>query len=288
MTILRTLRPAHWVKNFLVLAPLFFSGKLIEPAVAVRALLAFGVFCAVSSAVYAFNDYMDAERDRSHEFKKDRPYASGRLSAAALGAIIAVCLLLAATGCLALPWGVAGMAGAYVAGMTLYSLVLKRVQVIGVVIIALGMLARIFAGAVAIDVCVSSWVLPCTFFLACYVVTGKRIFDAGPRGGGKPREKGEGRREKGEGVLFFWFSGAAALCYYIFYSFNHEAIMKFGTRWLELTAAPVALGLWRYSRIVTARNRPKREHFQTLLLDPVIIFSLALWVGCFFFIVYLF
>lgn len=270
------LRPAHWAKNFLVLAPLFFTGRIADRALLAREALAFAVFCAAASAVYLFNDWRDAPADRAHERKKNRAYASGRMSARTLWVLLGLCLGLAAAGCAFLPPGVALMAAAYMLGMVLYSLLLKRWLAAGAMIVALGMIARIFAGAEAIGACVSAWVIPCTFFLTCFVIAGKRIYDAAPDAAGNGGERL---------VAAFAACGAVTLACYVFYCFTDVTIQKYESRWVVLSASPVALGLWRYAHIV--RRAPRRaEHFQAALCDPVMACALCVWLGVFAAIIY--
>lgn len=270
------LRPAHWVKNFLVLAPLFFTGHLGHAGPLWREALAFGVFCAASSAVYLFNDWWDAPADREDERKRNRPYAGGRVPERVYWGLMAACAAAAAAGCVFLPWGVGGMVVAYAMGMALYTVLVKQWGAAGAVIIALGMIARVFAGAAAIGVCVSAWVLPCTFFLTCYVVAGKRLFDAAGR-----QQPGPDRSLE---PLFFVF-GAITLACYLFYAFTDVTILKYESQWVALSAAPVASGLWRYAAVV---RRPPRgaEHFEAVLTDPVMAMSLCSWLVVFAAIIY--
>lgn len=274
--ILNAMRPAHWVKNFLVLAPLFFTGRMSDRGFVVREALAFAVFCAAASAVYLFNDLRDVSADRAHERKKNRPYASGRIPKRTMWITIGACSACAAAGCVFLPRSVACMVVSYVFGMILYTVLFKRWCAAGAVIIALGMIARIVAGAEAIGAIVSAWVISCTFFLTCYVVTGKRLYDADPvEGGGS--------------AMFdaaFLTCGAITFACYVFYCFTDVTIQKYESRWVVLSAVPVALGLWRYAAIVRRAPRRAAEHFQATLADPVMACALCAWIAVFASIIY--
>src|SRR3954470_1321722 len=174
LAVVRTMRPRQWVKNVFVGAPLVFSRHLGDPAYVVRAAIGVIAFCALSSAVYAFNDVHDAEADRQHPTKRFRPIAAGDLSrppALASAAILAGCAL---AGCFALRWQLAALAALYLGQNLAYSLGLKRIAFLDVGLIATGFLLRVLAGAAAIDVPASRWLLLCTALLASFLGLGKR------------------------------------------------------------------------------------------------------------------
>lgn len=273
--ILRSLRPLHWVKNLLVLAPVFFSGKAADAKLIAISAGAFVVFCAAASAGYLFNDIFDADADRADKRKKLRPLAAGLISAETQWKLAGCAMIAAAAGSAALPKGVGICAALYLAAMALYSVFMKRFWPAGAALISLGMIIRIFAGASAIDVCVSRWVLPCTFFLTAFVVSGKRIYDTGRNGDKLP-------------ALIkpvFISTGLAALGFYIFYSLSGGKMVQYHTRWLFATAVPVAAGLIRYMRLVFS-GAGEKEHFQAIVSDWIIIASLAAWWGAFLLIIY--
>lgn len=174
---IRTLRPKQWVKNFFVLAPLVFSKHLLDVEFTIRSLAAFGVFCALSGAVYAFNDVRDYESDRRHPVKRKRPIAAGQLSKrSALQLSIVLALSALAAAALLSPM-LALVASGYLINNLAYSLYLKRFAFIDVLLIAVGFLLRVLAGGYAIDVPVSGWLLVCTALLACFLGFGKRAHE---------------------------------------------------------------------------------------------------------------
>jgi 4-hydroxybenzoate polyprenyltransferase len=171
---LRLLRPRQWTKNLLLFAALIFARRLFDPAALTLAGLGFTVFCAASSAVYVLNDLLDADRDRLHPEKRQRPIASG---AVGRGAAAGLALLL---GCAALGFAFALDRGfglwtlAYLALNALYSGLGKNVAVLDVLLIAGGFVIRAIAGAVVIDVPYSEWFILCTLFLAAFLAASKR------------------------------------------------------------------------------------------------------------------
>src|SRR5260370_22788848 len=182
--LLEAARPRQWVKNLFVGAPLVFSKHLGDSRQALRALGAVAIFCALSSAVYLWNDIVDVEKDRAHPRKRHRPIADGRLplpmARVAAATLAAGGLALA----FALDGGFAACAGGYLAINVAYSLRLKRVVYVDVLCIAAGFLLRVLGGGYAIDVWVTRYLLLCTGLLACFLPLGKRAHaraSSGPR-----------------------------------------------------------------------------------------------------------
>lgn len=260
----------------MALAPVFFSGQVEKNGLLKNSILAFIVFCAASSAAYLFNDIRDLDSDRTDSRKRARPLASGAVNSRTYCILIAACLFVCVSLCAALPWGVAGMAAAYLAGMALYTVLLKRIWFIGLVVISLGMIARLFAGAAAIDICVSPWVLPCTFFLTAYIVSGKRIYDSG-RNGSKLQASVR---------PVFLMCGLATLGFYIVYTLYDVTMIKYHTHWMFLTSVPVCAGLVRYY-LIAKSGKSNREHLESIIMDPVIAASLLLWWAGFLSVIYL-
>jgi decaprenyl-phosphate phosphoribosyltransferase len=155
----RAMRPHQWVKNLFVLAPMVFAHRLQEPATIGRALVALLAFCAAASAIYLVNDVRDREADRHHPAKKGRPLASGALSpAVAVGAAVVLAAAALVAG-LFLGRTFLLLLLAYLALSLLYSWRLKHVVILDVMVLAFGYLLRVEAGAAAVGVGVSSWLL---------------------------------------------------------------------------------------------------------------------------------
>lgn len=171
---LRLLRPKQWVKNIFVLVPLVFSKTFTDPMCIIKALGAFICFIAISSSIYILNDIIDIEKDRLHETKRFRPLASGEVS---IGAAVILMVVLLISGLvlafLINPYVVLCMV-AYIIINILYTLFFKKVVILDIMIIAIGFVIRVIAGAVAIKVYISSWVLLCSFFIALCLAAGKR------------------------------------------------------------------------------------------------------------------
>ncbi len=180
--VLRLIRPRQWIKNAFVLAPLIFSGSFAREAAIARSLAAALLFCVASSAVYVLNDMIDLGSDRLHPVKsRTRPLAAGTFGLGAARGLLAALLLVLAGGLWWRPPTAAVIVG-YLALNLAYSLWLKRVPVVDLFCVAGGFVLRVFAGAVAIEVPLSTWMLITTLCLALYLAAIKRREELGEQG----------------------------------------------------------------------------------------------------------
>jgi 4-hydroxybenzoate polyprenyltransferase len=258
VALVRTLRPHQWVKNVFVAAPLVFARHLNDGAYVARAAIALAAFCALSGAVYAFNDVRDVEADRAHPTKCRRPIAAGALSERAAliaaGALAAVAL----AACFALTPMLALIAAGYAAQNVAYSVKLKHVAFVDVGLIASGFLLRVLAGAVAIDVPASLWLLVCTGLLATLLGLGKRAHELAwvARSGGTNQTRAAlaGYRLP---VLRVAMIGIAVLTVgaYVAYTLDHRTIAAFRTDRLVFSTPFVALAIVRFFMLALWRPR---------------------------------
>ena len=272
------MRPQQWIKNLFVLAALVFSGHLFDPAYALRSGAAFGLFCLLSGAVYLFNDILDLEKDRQHPAKRHRPLASGRLSipvAAASALIIGPAALWMAFRLDPL-FGWAALAyGALNVG---YSLYLKHVVILDVMIIASGFLLRAIGGALAIGVEISSWFILCTLLLALFLGFGKRrqelILLADGASDHRPTLDDYTPQFLDQVIAIVT---AGALVSYALYTMSPEVMQKLGTRHLNLTVPFVIYGLLRYLYLVYTKGQGGSPS-STILRDPPLLINGILWL----------
>ena len=195
LSLLVSIRPGQWTKNLLIFAGLLFGLRLFDPIAVIDAILAFAIFCGLSGAVYLINDVLDRETDRQHPLKARRPIASGAVSvplAIGTAAVVGGMGIIAA---FAINLRLGVVSAAYLALLGLYSAALKHIVIIDVLTIAVGFVLRAIAGAVAIDVEISHWLLVCTVLLALFIALAKRrhelILLAGGATGHRPED---GRR----------------------------------------------------------------------------------------------
>lgn len=173
--LIRALRPRQWIKNLVILVPLVFDIKLLQMQYLVPSLLAFGVFCALASSVYLINDLFDAEADRLHPTKKNRPIAAGLITPRS-AVITAVMLpLLALPAAYAIKPLLGLLAAVYWVQNLLYSYRLKNIVILDVMVVATGFLLRLGAGVTLVNVeRFSPWMFICVGLGALLVGFGKR------------------------------------------------------------------------------------------------------------------
>jgi 4-hydroxybenzoate polyprenyltransferase/phosphoserine phosphatase len=170
----RTLRPHQWAKNLLVFLPLLAAHRLGDPVLLTQAIVAFVAFCLCASSVYILNDLIDLPADRAHACKRTRPFAAG-LIPPAHGVMLLPALLLAAFGlALLLPWLFVAILGLYYLSTLTYSVWLKRVVLVDVILLAGLYTLRVLAGAAAIAVVPSFWLLAFSMFLFLSLALAKR------------------------------------------------------------------------------------------------------------------
>ncbi|MBP9727565.1 MAG: decaprenyl-phosphate phosphoribosyltransferase [Gammaproteobacteria bacterium] len=172
--LIKLMRPKQWVKNAFVLAPLLFTGAFLDHPSLIKALIAFGLFCVASSATYIVNDIHDIEHDRKHPKKLlTRPLASGQVRIPHAIILLLILYLILALGYSQEPKVVLVIIS-YLGLNLAYTFVLKHKPVIDIFCIALGFVLRVYAGAMALAVPVSSWMFVTTLCLALYLAAIKR------------------------------------------------------------------------------------------------------------------
>ncbi len=275
-----TLRPRQWVKNLFVVAPLVFARHLFDASYALKTLAAFAAFCAVSGAVYAFNDLRDAPLDRRHPKKKHRPIAAGSLSE---GAARALALGLATTGlaggALLSPLFAAVLA-AYLINNVAYTLGLKRVAFVDVASIAGGFLLRVVGGAIAIDVEISPWLLTCTALLASLLGFGKRAHELSQAARAN-RTAQETRASLGSYSLttlkaVLSLLAIATCVAYGLYARDQRTVAFFGTGHLVWTLPFCLVGIGRFLHIALWRDQ-EESPTDAILRDPIFLLIMAAW-----------
>ena len=284
--LIKTLRPHQWVKNGFVAAALVFGKKILDPEARLLALGAVAAFCALSSAIYALNDVLDADKDRAHPVKRRRPIASGALSERT--GVLAAGLLAAGGlgGAYLIDARFAAVAAGYLVLNLAYSLKLKALAFVDVACIATGFLLRVLAGAFAVDVPPSRWLLLCTLLLASYLGFGKRSHELGQAlAAADPVDPRESLRKTRPVLLRYNLAhlrwalyglGTLTVTAYALYTVAPHTIEFFGTRRMIWTAPFCLAGIARFLHLVTRRphgDSPTEE----MLRDPAFMVNLGMW-----------
>ena len=275
--LLEALRPRQWTKNVFVFAGLIFSGRLFDRAAGLRELAAFAVFCAASSAVYLANDAADREYDERHPVKRGRPVASGRLSssiavATSIG-LGAAALAASAALSVELLWIVI----AYLALSVAYSVWLKRVFLVDVMIVAFGFVLRAAAGAAAIAVEISPWLLCCSFLLALFLALAKRRAELSLLGNAAVAHPAA-LSHYSIPLLDAWLTAltGATIVSYALYTQSPRTVEHFGTTNLLYTLPFVIYALFRYQHVAT-RDGSAGDPGALLAHEPSLLIALAGW-----------
>lgn len=272
------MRPMEWSKNLLVFSGLIFSRSLTDPHNVAASFLGFVLFCCASSGVYLFNDLCDLKEDREHPVKRHRPLASGALSVNVARFTMLVLFAIAAVGSLMLSHGFAVLVGIYLATCLAYSLKLKDIVILDVILIASGFVIRAISGAVIISVEVSEWLVLCTSMVALLVGFGKRrhelvLLEA---------SAGNHRRSLSDYSVGFLDSimnicaGAAVLTYAL-YTRADQTVERVGSRAMLLTIPFVIYGVFRYLFLIH-RREAGGDPVQILFRDRPTMLNLLLWI----------
>jgi decaprenyl-phosphate phosphoribosyltransferase len=266
--LIKLMRPKQWVKNGFVLAPLVFAGAFLDAGAVRHALLAVLLFSVASSATYIVNDIHDIERDRRHPKKsKTRPLAAGIVSVpAAMGLLVCLYAVLV--------WGwfvvpkVVMVIAAYLVLNVAYTFVLKHQPVVDIFTIAIGFVLRVYAGAMALAVPVSSWMFITTLCLALYLAAVKRRQELSQSGT-------DGRKvlEKYSVSLVDRYAEMSATGALLFYSMF---VMSTKPE-LVITIPLVLFGLFRYWFVVEALDGGESPT-DALLADWQLLLAVVLWV----------
>jgi 4-hydroxybenzoate polyprenyltransferase len=277
LNLLTSIRPTQWTKNLLVFAGLIFGRKLFTPSAVVEAVAVFVIFCGLSGAVYLINDVLDRESDRRHPLKARRPIASG---AVGIATALWTALFLASAGlsaAFALNRRFGIVAAAYTALMVLYSGPLKHIVIIDVLTIAIGFVLRAVAGAVAVNVEISHWLLVCTILLALFIALAKRRHELTLLAGAAPGHRpilGEYSPQLLDQMIAV--VTASTLIAYVFYTISPETEQKFGAPGLGLTIPFPLYGIFRYLYLIHQRAGGGSPA-DLLLTDRPLLACVTLW-----------
>ncbi|KKU48702.1 hypothetical protein A2376_01010 [Candidatus Woesebacteria bacterium RIFOXYB1_FULL_47_31] len=296
-SILQAARPVHWIKNLALFAALIFTGGLYNEALLVKVIWAIVTFNLVTSASYIFNDVLDAKRDSLHPIKKYRPIASGKLSPS-LALTVALTLAIVA---LALAKGLNPLFFLVVVGyLTLqifYSLGLKNLAIIDILVIAAGFIIRVYAGAFVIDAHLSVWFLLCVISVALFLAAGKRRAELNLLPSGITRKSLTNYKRELLNSYVTMFGNAAWMSWALFTFFESpRASLPVWLFLAELSRAttvnkllmvtiPVTIfGIMRYESLIFEGRSEAPERL--LLTDVALISSVVLWLGLVVWILY--
>jgi 4-hydroxybenzoate polyprenyltransferase len=275
--LLLSTRPSQWTKNLLVFAGLLFGRRLLDGRAVADSLAAFAIFCALSGAVYLFNDIADRTADRRHPLKRFRPVASGALPVPTAAGAAALLAAIALGFAFRLSASFGAVAAIYLMLQAAYSQLLKNIVILDVLAIAIGFVLRAVAGAVAVNVEISHWLFVCTILLALFIALAKRrheiVLLADTAASHRPilGEYSAYLLDQMIAVVT-----ASTLISYVFYTISPETTEKFGTEWLGLTIPFPLYGIFRYLYLVHHREGGGSPA-DLLVTDRPLLVCVALW-----------
>jgi 4-hydroxybenzoate polyprenyltransferase len=285
VALIRALRPRQWIKNVLVFLPFLFAVDLAwspselaaVPGLLLQAALAAIAFCALSAAVYLFNDLQDRRADRRHPVKRLRPVASGQVGITLAVLALGCCLVLGIGIFSLIDWFLVGIGILYLALNAGYSLGLKRLAVVDVLLVASGYVIRTVAGALVIGVDPSPWLYTTTGAAALFVVLGKRFAEVRLAGDSSEAQRPVLRQYPLPFVgQLLIISAATALVSYALYTIEAANLPDNDT--MLLTIPLVAFGLFRFLYLVHTSD--DAEYPELLIAkDRPMVISIVTWLA---------
>lgn len=275
---LTMLRPTQWLKNLMILFPVFLAGQILMPGLIIKALVPFSAFCLVSSAGYIFNDLLDRKRDIHHPIKRLRPIPSGDVSISGASIFSALLLISGLVLACIISSRFILLLASYAAVSISYSLLLKSLPVVDLFCISTGFLIRLQAGGELFHIPISPWLFLSVFLLAMFLSAGKRVSESRSLGD----MAGEHRLSLAHYPPYFldatmYMTGAAVLVTYAMYTLNKQMLIY---------SVPLCLfGLLRYMfRVSSGKGGDPTE---SLVKDRGLFVAGLLWVLMVFWSIYL-
>ena len=282
---LKLIRAEQYLKNFFVFAPLFFSGEMADILLIKNAILTFLSFCCASSAIYILNDYFDINEDRRHPKKSKRPLASGAISVKTAMIVCFLLLILSTAISLSITIKLTLVISIYIILNILYSIWLKHVSLLDVNIIAFGFVLRIFAGAVAVSVLPSKWILLLTYLLAFFLALAKRRSDVILQANGQEVRK----NIKGYNLTFIditlGFLASVIIICYIFYCMSPEIQTHYKSDLLYISILFVLNGIIRYLKLAFV-DQTADSPTLVVIKDRFIQTTIICWVSLIAYLLY--
>jgi 4-hydroxybenzoate polyprenyltransferase len=276
--LIKSFRPGQWTKNLFIFAGLIFSQNAFDIQMLGLTLAAFAVFCALSGSVYTINDLSDLHEDKKHPVKKHRPLASGRLGVHFATGALVILIPAALLAAWLLGRGFFIVSLSYLVLQALYSFYLKRVVILDVFSIAAGFVLRVIAGAVVIDVEISSWLIICTILLSLFLALSKRRHELETLEDEAPEHR-KVLEDYSRGLLDQMISvvTASTVVCYALYTISAETVEKFGTKNLIFTVPFVLYGIFRYLYLVHKKGEGGNPE-NIIVSDIPLIINMILWV----------
>lgn len=281
------IRAKQWIKNLFIFAPLIFSRHLSDASYLYTVFLAFMVFSLSSSAVYIFNDINDAESDRLHPIKKNRPIAAGSISIKTAIIVMTVIGMLVVASAFLFNYSFIAVLIAYILLNVFYTIKLKNVVIIDLMTIAAGFMLRVIGGAFVIEVYISSWLILATLFISLFLAVMKRRSELDVTQTDSPGTRkvlAEYSSNFIEQIVSV--SAAGVIICYALYTVSERTIREFNTEAMIYTTVFVVFGIFRFMYLVYKKSKGENAT-EIMLTDAPMIINILLYIITIIIIVYI-
>lgn len=283
------LRPKHWIKNGFMFLPIFFSGQLLSLSILsyFHLTISFVSLCLASSFIYILNDIKDADNDRLHPQKKNRPIASGMVTVFQAYVLMIIILIMLLSSFYFLNNMVIVLIALYTAMNVLYCYILKNVSILDITTISFGFVIRVLVGGCAADIVVTEWLIIMVFLLTFSLGLAKRRDDLILNNDSNYIYR---ESQKGYTIKFIdvakSISFSVTLVAYIIFSLFDEVEDSFGSQYVYLTSFPVFIGIIRYLQI-TIINENSGSPIEILFKDIFMILTILTWLFIYVILLYI-
>lgn len=272
------LRVTSWAKNVFVFVPLVFAKQLFNKSEFLEVLSGFILFSIAASAIYVVNDIYDSKKDAIHPLKKNRPVASGKISATEAKITAAILFILAGTLSFVMNYSFVAIVWFYILLNILYTNYLKQIVIVDIFCIALGFMLRVIGGAVIISVSISSWLILTTLFLSLFLAAMKRRVEIATS-----ENAVEQRNVLKDYSLSFIdqissITGGGVIISYALYTVSERTVLMFGSEYFVSTTIFVIFGIFRYMYIVYKKDKGENV-VDAMITDSQMIVNALLYLG---------
>ena len=271
-------RPLHAIKSLIVFAPLFFTFEINLDSY-LMTLAAFVLFYLASSTIYIFNDIVDLEKDKMHRFKMNRPIASGRVTTKEAKYLLIILLTFSTFVSFVFNEKLFFIILIYLTINILYSLILKKVFLVDIIVIAFGFILRLFAGAVVTDISLSPWIILITFLLASLLAVSKRM-DTESIVSADSTNTSKLYTQKNIKVIILILT-VSLIGVYILFTLFSEIIIKHNILYLPTNSIFVVFGVARYLYLLS-NNPINYDPIAIFFSDHLLKITFILWVFSFY------
>ena len=271
-------RPLHAIKSLIVFAPLFFTFEINLDSY-LMTLAAFVLFYLASSTIYIFNDIVDLEKDKMHRFKMNRPIASGRVTTKEAKYLLIILLTFLTFVSFVFNEKLFFIILIYLTINILYSIILKKVFLVDIIVIAFGFILRLFAGAVVTDISLSPWIILITFLLASLLAVSKRM-DTESIVSADSTNTSKLYTQKNIKVIILILT-VSLIGVYILFTLFSEIIIKHNILYLPTNSIFVVFGVARYLYLLS-NNPINYDPIAIFFSDHLLKITFILWVFSFY------